>query len=82
MRGHLNSKHQIIIEDKNSNDVIKENDNSNPSKMIKTDVDEIEPIDVLETKTTIVPDEYVHSNVEQVTRTTVSIKISDENYEF
>ena len=82
MRGHLNSKHQIIIEDKNSNDVIKENDNSNPSKMIKTDVDEIEPIDVLETKTTIVPDEYVHSNVEQVTRTTVSIKISDENYEY
>ena len=74
MRGHLNSKHQIIIEDKNSNDVIKENDNSNPSKMIKTDVDEIEPIDVLETKTSIVPDEYVHSNVEQVARTTVSIK--------
>ena len=82
MRGHLNSKHQIIIEDKNSNDVIKENDNSNPSKMIKTDVDEIEPIDVLETKTSIVPDKYVHSDAEQVTRTTVSIKISDENYEF
>ena len=85
MRGHLNSRHQIILEDKNSNDVtIKENEIPNPSKMIKTDVDEIEPIDVLETETNIVPDdEFGNSNVEPVTKTmgyprsTVSINISD-----
>ena len=85
MRGHLNSRHQIILEDKNSNDVtIKENETPNSSKMIKADVDEIEPIDVLETETNIVPDdEYGNSNVEPVTkpmgypRSTVSIKISD-----
>ena len=85
MRGHLNSRHQIILEDKNSNDIIKENEtpNPSPSKRIKTDQDEIEPIDVLETETNIVPsDEYENSNVEPNTRTTgyprstVSISIS------
>ena len=73
MRGHLNSRHQIILEDKNSNDIIKENEtpNPSPSKRIKTDQDEIEPIDVLETETNIVPsDEYENSNVEPNTRTT------------
>ena len=37
MRGHLNSRHQIILEDKNSNDIIKENGNLDQNDKCRND---------------------------------------------
>ena len=48
MRGHLTSKHQINIEEKNSYNDVEEYQTSVPSENIKIDMDVIDPNDYYE----------------------------------
>ena len=70
MRGHLTSKHQINIEEKNTYNDVEEYQTSFPSENIKVDMDVIDPNDYYEDVEYPVEDEI--SNMPQDIGFTVS----------
>ena len=72
MRGHLTSKHQINIEEKNSYNDVEEYQTSIPSENIKIDMDVIDPNDYYEDVEQPVEDENEISDMPQDIGFTVS----------
>ena len=75
MRGHLTSKHQINIEEKNTYNDVEEYETFIPSEKIKIDMDVIDPNDYYEDEEHLVENENEISDMPQDIGFTVSEKI-------